>query len=51
MPAVKKGHRKVMIYVSPQFWEEVKAESKQRKSPLGELVEEAFYSRVRIIRK
>lgn len=51
MPAVKKGHRKVMIYVKPEFWDEVKKEAKQRKLPLGELVEEAFMSRVRIIRK
>ncbi len=47
----KRGHKKVMIYVPPEFWEEVKREAKQRKATLGDLVVEAFNCRMRLIKK
>lgn len=51
MPMPRRNHKKVMIYVNPEFWEEVQREAKERKATLGDLVEEAFRSRVRLIKK
>jgi hypothetical protein len=51
MAMKNKGHVRMVIYVSPEFKRETLVESKARKIPLGELVEEAFSSRTRLIRR
>ena len=47
----KRGRQRVVIYLPPQVRVSIVEESKSRKMPLGDLVEEAFASRVVMIRK
>ena len=47
----KKGHVKLVAYVPPDFKSDVDRESKSRDKTLGELIQEAFASRVVMIRK
>ena len=51
MPMPKRGHVKLVVYVRREFKEDVRAEARQRKLTMGELVEEAFAQRMRLIRK
>lgn len=51
MAPPKKDHVRMVIYVSKEFSGDVKEEAKLRKKTLGDLVEEAFHQRARLIQK
>lgn len=45
------GHVKLVAYVPPEFKRDIIEEAKQRKKTLGQLIQEAFSSRVMLIKK
>lgn len=51
MPARKKGHVKLVVFIPPGAKEEILREAKARRMTMGDLVVEAFQSRVVMVRK
>ena len=51
MSMPKRGHVRLVVYVKPEVKESLREESKGRKIPMGDLIEEALASRVVMVRK
>lgn len=51
MANIKKGHVRMVAYVSKDFKQEVSREAKERKKTIGELMEEAFHTRTMVIKR
>lgn len=51
MANIKKGHVRMVAYVSKEFKKSVGVEAKERKKTIGELIEEAFITRTTVIRR
>ena len=51
MARPKRGRKRTVLYLSPACRESLNSESKARKLPLGDIVEESLASRVVLIRK
>lgn len=51
MSMPKRGHVRLVVYVSPEVKASLREESKSRRIPMGDLIEEALASRVVMVRK
>lgn len=47
----KRGHVRMIIYVPPEFKEEARQECKRRKLTYGQLFQESYSQRVRLVRR
>lgn len=51
MAPPKRGRKRTVVYLSPEFKAALLEESKRREIPMGDLIEEAYAQRVKLVRR